>query len=67
MSTTTTAILKKPVFRNWTICLANLIFERQLIRNDYDEEQAYKAILDFGCPLELADKAWDNWSAKAQA
>jgi hypothetical protein len=49
--------------RYWSVLVALIAFRAHLRKNLDDEEAAYAALLDDGCPLMLADSAWDRHAA----
>lgn len=49
----------------WSQAVASVVFIRLVGLNDYDEEIAYAQLLAKGCPVHLADAAWESWSQGA--
>ena len=47
--------------KTWTPAASVVVFNRLLHLNPDDEQAAYDALLAQGCPLTLADAAWDSW------
>ncbi len=51
----------------WTTATAVRCFRLLMTRCPDDEERAYGDLLASGCPLTMADAAWDSWSQQVRA
>ncbi|HEX2657217.1 MAG TPA: hypothetical protein VHU40_03050 [Polyangia bacterium] len=51
--------------RRWDDASALDAFTAYADRTPDDEEAAFNTLLDVGCPLDLANKAWDQWARGA--
>lgn len=49
--------------RRWSSLVALIAFRAHLRKHLDDEETAYAALIDDGCPLAFADAAWDRHAA----
>ncbi len=53
--------------RCWSELVARVAFTNLCRKYLDDEEGAYAELIDQGCPLSLADKAWDVYQARVAA
>jgi hypothetical protein len=58
---------RDPRTPEWSAPMASRCFRLLMTRNHYDEEAAYTDLLDSGCPLEMADAAWNAWAQQVRA